>query len=469
MYLYYSPFKIEGNRLASLEGYSSDIFGIYLYNAAPGSIINKNDITNFNRTYQYPYSNMFGIALSYTSNAIISNNTISRMNNYGSYVYLNYYDYKLAGIYIEAGSSNTVINNSIRMNGVVGEYSESYPLFSAGLYVQNTASGTIIKNNIFRSEMARTYSVHKLYGIWLNSDNPMSLVSEINNNSYSANGATNIPAGYGTGIGQNYMKYTIFDWRDVTHQDQGSNMDNPVFLTVSNLHVNGAMIGNPKFIVPTYSTAYPYGTDMDGENRLQNSYMGADEVFPMLQVTQDIAANPSQSVYCNDEQVVILTANAAITGYGDNVARTGSPSISYNLYKDGQLLETMPIGERRFIRLVQADSGSYYMKIGLHNGAAQTSTVQLKVETPITITKQPDMYSDVCRDGALVTLYSQSTGTISSYQWQKLIDGLWVDLPAPEGTLPDYVKVMEDPDDAAGEYRLLVNGPGNSRPAPWRT
>ncbi len=103
-----------------------------------------------------------------------------------------------------------------------------------------------------------------------------------------------------------------------------------------------------------------------------------------------------------------------------------------------------------------SDAGSYRAVVTGTCGSLNSTTADLIVNTPISITQQPQFSAANACTGETTTLSMTATGTVSSYQWQKFDGATWQNISgATNSSLVFASLVLTD----AGSYRMLLNGP----------
>lgn len=455
IYLYYScqGAKITGNRIYNIKRTNgTNLAGIELYYYCANTIIDRNQIYGIYQEASGGWG-AYGINISTStgnSNITISNNFISDLHT------INYSGssttYNPFGIRITGGTNFKIYHNTIHLYGNQANVGSSASLSACLLFTTTGVTGTDLRNNIFYNELGSNISGSKMYAVYVPSGFTF---SNINYNDYYTSGSYGILGFYGAD------KTTLSDWRTSSGQDGYSINVQPYFLSNDDLHLTGQVIGDDRFLVPSISEIV---NDFDGEARRSTTTMGADEVKPIITSTA-ISFTPDQQVYCKDG-FVTLSTTPSISGYADGISRTVSnPIFEYSWLKNGNTISGATEQLYSLNPLQQTDSADYSCTIKFFGETYTTPSKNLKVESPILITQHPQN-SDICADlNPSIDLSSQSTGTILGWQWQKQdpISGNWIDIPG--ANQPNFSTPITNPQEAFGNYRVVIIGPGNCGPA----
>lgn len=128
---------------------------------------------------------------------------------------------------------------------------------------------------------------------------------------------------------------------------------------------------------------------------------------------------------------------------------------------DGELEEVLKaVNSNKFEPFVEKDNllnPDYYSVIVKVAGkTAESEKCKVTAEEAINITKEPAAQSQLCADSEASEIEVEATGTITGYQWQKEVDGLWEDL---DGETNKKLSVkLNDPKYGAGRYRVHIKG-----------
>lgn len=455
IYLYYScqGAKIIGNRIYNMKRTDgTNIAAIELYSYCSDAVIDRNQIYGIYQESSGGWG-AYGISIASStgnSNITISNNFISDLHT------MNYSatstTYNPFGIRILGGTNFKIYHNTVHLYGNQANVGSSASMSACLLITSTSVTGTDLRNNIFFNELGSSISGSKMYAIYVPSGYSF---STINYNDYYVSGTYGVLGYYGAD------KTNLSDWRTSSGQDGNSINVQPYFLSNDNLHLTGQNIGDSRFLVPAITGI---NNDFDGEARRSTTVMGADEVRPIITSTP-ISFNPDLAVYCTNGNVTMSTS-PSISGYVDGIIRTVSnPVFSYQWQKNSSDVAGATFQTFALNPLQQSDSANYDCIVSFFGESYTTPARNLKVESPIVITQHPQN-SDICADyNPTISLTSNSTGTILGWQWQKQDPntGSWVDIPGANQS--NYIAPITDPQSAAGNYRVLVIGPGNCGPS----
>lgn len=440
----YNIKRTDGTNLAGIElnTYCSDarivgnkIFGIYQESSGGWGAygININSSTG-------------------NSNILIANNMISDIHtmNYSS----SSTTYNPFGIRIVGGTNFKIYHNTVNFYGTQANVGSSASMSACLLITSTSVTGTDLRNNIFVNSLSSYISGSKMYAIYVPSGFTF---STINYNNYYVSGSYGILGYYGSD------KTTLTDWRNSSGGDANSINLQPAFISNDDLHLTGSVIGDNRFLAPALSLVT---SDFDNETRrTTNTVIGCDEVRPILSASP-VTLSPQQAIYCKDGSVRLSTS-ASVTGFLDGINRSfPTPSFSYQWQKNSVNITNATDQNLILSPLVQSDSANYSCVISFFGESTTTSDVLVRVESPIEIISHPQN-SSVCADlNPTINLTSNSTGTITGWQWQKRDPNnpnLWIDIPGATG--PNLIQPISDPQTATGFYRVVVLGPGNCGPS----
>lgn len=455
IYLYYScqGAKIIGNRIYNLKRTDgTNLAGVEIGSYCSDIVIDRNQIYGI---YQESTGGWgaWGInVLTSTgnSNIAITNNFISDLHT------MNYSatstTYNPFGIRIVGGTNFKIYHNTVHLYGNQANVGGSASMSACLLITSTAVTGTDLRNNIFYNELGSNVSGSKMYAIYVPSGYSF---STINYNDYFVSGSYGILGYYGGD------KTTLSDWRISSGQDGYSINVQPYFLSDNDLHLTAQTIGDSRFLVPSISTTQ---IDFDGETRRSTTLIGADEVIPLLSTTP-ITFTPNLNVYCKDGRVTMSTT-PSIVGYADGIDRTVSnPEFQFQWQKENLDISGASLQDYTIDPISQTDSANYQCVVYFFGETTTSAPRLLKVESPIVIIQHPQN-SDICADlNPTINLTSTSTGTIIGWQWQKQdpITNEWIDIPG--ANQQDYIASITNPQESAGNYRVVVIGPGNCGPA----
>jgi len=363
------------------------------------------------------------------------------------------------GIRIASGSNHKILFNTINMYGSQGGTNTTASL-TANILFTSLLTGMDIRGNVLHNSLEGVSGTNS-YNIFLFTTSSItSAFSNLNNNMYSVSGAAGKVGGYGTAVP--FIDATNLNaWRSMTGRDVNSVENKPSFVSDYDLHIQGTAIGNSNFMLARH---FDVLTDKDGETRNATTYYGADEVNPIFAITKQTGISPNKAVHCLNESVT-LSAEARITGYGDNVNRSGAPPITNQWFKDDAPVSGQTGTSFSINKLAFADIGKYYMRSTFMSQTLQTNDLNIQVQEPIAITKNLNSKIDVCNSNPLLELEVNATGTINGYQWEKLDPNTnqWKDIPGANQRI--YTILLANPQAAMGKYRARIMGPGNCGPA----
>ncbi|MBX3044739.1 MAG: immunoglobulin domain-containing protein [Candidatus Kapabacteria bacterium] len=463
----YAPYaQIRRNKIWNFNGGSNNtnyVIGIRIYSTGNvPTYIDGNDIYGMN--YQGTsicFAN--GIWIATGNYNEITNNKIADILT-TNYTYTSPTSYQAAGIRVQ-GSFTKILHNTIIMQGQMKYYSNStnYGGFAANIFFTSSYSGNDVRGNILHNSVTKASNATwhpQAYCIWYyTTANIGPYFTLLDHNVYSVGNGAKIGGNGTTTIPHPYQMFTLNQWQSYTNKDWNSKTGMPEFVdTKEDLHINGSSIGNSFYM---YGGIPEITYDGDGEMRNATTYYGADEVNAIFELAEDTKIAPSNAVHCV-EDVVTISANPDVTGFGDGVERSGLSAIDINWYKNGELISGAKSKNLTFNPVKMSDSARYFAT-GTFMGKTVTSTeTLLKVETPMSISYQPPT-SDVCTTSPELTLLAEATGTILGYQWEFMKKGTmnWVDVQGATSNVLELVIT----NDLVGDYRLRVMGPGNCGPA----
>ncbi len=271
---------ISGNTIHSLvSGVTSlntlNVVGIYYGSTTTGTtnIIERNTINRLSAAAANSNALISGITQGVgTTRLSIVNNMISL--GYDSSGAVSTGAHLITGIQKTAGSFNTTAYNTVAIggSGVASGTANSFAYRSAAIGVDT------LVNNIFVNTRSNSASGGNHYAISLNGNTTLT----INRNLY-----------FSAGIFGSYNatdRFSLTDWRISTGQDLQSVNTNVTFVSLTDLHLSGASLGDFTLAgmpLPAYT--------MDFDQQTRHAvfpYMGADENTPSLPVVLNaISAN----------------------------------------------------------------------------------------------------------------------------------------------------------------------------------
>lgn len=199
-----------------------------------------------------------------TSNILVSNNMVSNLLGDG---WSSAATDGIAGIRILGNTGNIkLLHNTVSLRG---NTNRSTATQSAAVYVAAGVTNLQARNNIFINGIENTLnSSAKAYAIASALTNPATV--DINYNNYFAFGTQAVFGFLGADV------TSLAAWKSTLVQDANSVSDSTSFVSLSDLHLTGASIGNPVYSCVVRNEV---PVDIDSNTRLSFTYMGADEVL----------------------------------------------------------------------------------------------------------------------------------------------------------------------------------------------
>lgn len=276
--------------------------GVYITGATKNGSILRNNMRDLTRT-QTNNQIFAGIALSSTetnANILVANNFILNVTGHGSGGgYLNGY-----GIIADNGGGYKIYHNTVSLNTNQPEGG-----FSAAFYVTANARALDVRNNIFANNQTNTATRRSAIMVVAQVSNINTIFTYLDYNDYYSNDRLGYVANVnsveqanwpGNGVQGNSgdnadYTYTLQAWKSVTGKDAHSVNVSPVFVSVSDLHINAYSAVNAGINnLGTPLTAVV--KDIDGQLRSTTTPdMGADEFGALSMPT---AGSPT-GIYCD--------------------------------------------------------------------------------------------------------------------------------------------------------------------------
>jgi hypothetical protein len=345
------------------------------------------------------------------------------------------------GLVASRVSNVMMYHNSIHLDG-----SGTTGAITCGLFCNPEVDDLEFKHNIIEMNLPATYPM----AVYVNpSTNPF---DEIDYNCYSVGATGTTYIGYFGGF-----QSTLSDWQDAIDDDDYTTTTEPTWVGDNDLHLSGTAINDSDFMVTKLTDV---GTDIDGEDRRATTYIGADEVIPVLGFTTDITTFATP--FC-DGEMIEMEGKAEVTGFEDGVSRSINPPIEYAWYQDGTLIDGATEDSYTIDPASEDNEGTYQMKATFSEVEVYSGESFVEVQQPIDITAQPPARADLCEGNSTLNISVEATGTIIGYQWQQEVNpGIWSDLEGQTAT--ELSMPIENAEDARGNYRVIVYGPGNCGP-----
>lgn len=205
--------------------------------------------------------------------------------------------------------------------------------------------------------------------------------------------------------------------------------------------------------------------------------IGADQVSTDVYISEFTKEVTNICAPGKGEMKVIATVGRFDDGIDRNIVGV-EPEFTYLWFKNGEPIDNKQIvkedangdGElddvlkvvnsNRFEPFVEKENldnpDLYSVKVKIGGKVVESEKCKVTAEEAINITKEPAAQSQLCADSEASVIEVEATGTITGYQWQKEVDGLWEDL-AGETNKKLSVK-LDDPKYGAGRYRVHIKG-----------
>ncbi len=316
---YCDGFTLSGNTIVNLK-VGSNARGIYCYTGSiNGSIIN-NVIDRITYTGTTGYGGK-GIDLdtSATSNIVVANNMISGLSGDG---WNNFTSDSIVGIRLLNSTGNVgLYYNSVYLSGNAPRSTQTY---SAALYIPSGAANITLINNIFQNEIVNaTTTTSKAYAIYSAAAN--TAFTTINNNDYFVSGTQGILGYLGADVS------SLSAWRTATGQDAASVFGDPLFTSVSDLHIQSTpaswaeskgqylalyptdIDGNPRWNSPGYSgtgTATDIGADEGNFTAVTPAVMPTAQPTNLVLVPGSTTVNGSFDAAVPPAEAYLVVASA---------------------------------------------------------------------------------------------------------------------------------------------------------------
>ncbi len=399
----------------------------------------------------------FGISASANAGLTFANNIIYDVNGNGT----GGASYPAAGFYLESGTGINIYHNTVYLTGDRSMASGTSSSVSApsGCVVINSAdvAGLDIRNNIFINNltMSNTGSSAKNYAIYTSGTSAQ--FTNINSNLYYANGT----ASY-LGYVSSADRITLTDLQTGFGQNVNSNNEEITFKSATDLHLDGASALDEDLLCEPIAIVT---TDMDGITRRTaagQAQMGADEVMPTIAFTQDLVNTDNFYCITNPPTEELLQVQAQLNGYADGIVRSSIPTFDYTWMENGVVIEDAT--ENTYNLLIENENrlGNIYQAVVTSFLNTLTSTAKtIRVEGAINIVTNPVESQLLCTDRGYIDIFARAAGTIDSYGWEKY-NTTTHDWTLLSGMIGETLRVeLENPLMGAGQYRMLVRGPGH--------
>lgn len=476
-----SETKIVNNKFDHIIGHFPEraVNGILVSRVNDQLEVKNNTFDNITNKLNTKVS-AISVVSSQTTNGLIADNIIHRIvgNGAGEETNTN------LGLEITDADGLKVFHNLVYLEGNRSEVgaaadAPAVSTYSAAIFVGDKAVNVDIRNNIFVNKLNHNEDNARVKCYAIVAENNNSFFN-LNNNAYFA-GGTNPTLGLNTD-----EKATIQEWSLAMGLDKKS-----VYRDINLIRKDGVKFGtidgdaamDDRLFVPAIAE-YPGTVDIHGNPRgTVKATVGIDEVIPTFQFTQQMPTEITEKCAPFEQA---LTVAVEVNGFSDGIEReiAGEPNFKYQWVRNGinvpntrEKVITVPADPEAEdqtpttkVVIDTVNSNSHLAKIETANMAepdvftvnvtlfdvTKTSDeCQVKAEGTIRITKQPVENSVLCSDSGVNRLTVGVIGTVSKYQWQKLIGNTWTDL---EGDNKSYLDVtLTNEKYGVGQYRVIIS------------
>jgi hypothetical protein len=403
--------------------------------ASSSPTIEKNQITGIQYTGTAGYGGK-GIYITTVTDGMISNNFISGISGDGWSI--STANDEVAGIKILSGSNIGIQYNTVIISGTVNTTSTTVRASAALLINTGATSGLQVRNNILMNSFVSSVSGSKAYALY--AQPAATAFTTINANDYYAGGTQAVLAYFGAD------RTTLSALQTATTQDANSitkEVTGFTNLATGDLHLTAIDTELVGVNIPGVTT------DFDGETR-RTPYMGADEVIPVITITQQPDRTATTCAGSNFSISTQATVTFGATISYQWIYRPSASAAWTNVVNDG-VVSGATTATLTFTGIETSDSGQYTAIIAA-NGKADTvysNTQDVTVYTPVTIISQPQ--STIACAGNTIVLSTTATGSITGYQWQK--DGTDI-----TGATSAQYTITNAQASNQGTYRLRITG-----------
>jgi hypothetical protein len=399
-----SAYTISNNSVTNVQNFTGSTTGqpngITVGTAAPSGTIERNKIqTVINRNTGTFGS--YGMFLGGGNNINVRNNFISGVNQVitGSASFLN-----CCGVYgmiVGSGTGHKIYNNTISLSGVLLGTSTA-DNSTAALFVTSTAlTGLDIRNNILADTMTGGTTTTGHISLALPASGTSAMNLTLNNNDYFSGATvgqsgiahvgttyTAVPAGPTTFAGlylaadfnagstspiANLRAYTSTLSAAGTN-DNASKVVDPQFVSATDLHI---LAGSPMVDAGDPSVT-GVGVDIDGQFRVGNPDIGADEPGGITPPANDISATAfvTPTNGSSVAQVVILSPQASFSNIG--TATQTSVNVQFTItgpggysYSNSQVIPSIIAGTSTTVTFASAPA---FVSTGAYSMSASVTT-----------------------------------------------------------------------------------------------
>jgi hypothetical protein len=186
------------------------------------------------------------------------------------------------------------------------------------------------------------------------------------------------------------------------------------------------VIGSPPFTYRWYKNNLPIGYGTDKDLPIFNATAN-DDAYYFCRISNNSYTTQSDTVKLNvltppviATQPISITTNPNTTIFF-NVSATGSTPIIYNWYKENTLVSSSINNLLYVFNSQLIDATNYYCVITNQVGSVTSNTVQLSLNTPLSVVSVPNNVT--LNSGQTLNVSLSCTGTIPiTAQWRK--DGI---------------------------------------------
>lgn len=455
--------KIENNKFCNIVNNRSErgCEAINLFNVNSNVSINNNHIDSIFSINNARASGIF-LASKGNTNITIFGNIIRRVLGNGSDGMLN------VGLMLNAGKKVSVYHNLVYLEGnrskIPGAKPATPALNSSSMAVMigDNAEEISMRNNIFVNNLEHDEENVNAKAYVIVAGKATSLI-DTDYNAYYAGGTNPMLAFFGDN------KPKIEDWRLVADSDKNSLYQEVKILEGKDIPF-GTLDGNSaiddKFNVPAID-GFENTRDIHGNPRPAfpgKVTIGVDQVLPTFDFEKQMPSEITEQCAPYTQK---LSVEVAVNGFSDGIKRefTKEGNFQYQWKKNGQNVPNIDPATQKAV-----NSNVYHAEITESNiakpdifmvnvslvGSTKTSDpCKIKAEGTIQDkTVYPEGPVVLCSDNGVAKFEVTAIGTVTGYQWQKLIDNTWTDL---EGDDKHFLVVsLQNEKYGIGKYRAKI-------------
>lgn len=331
-----------------------------------------------------------------------------------------------SGIYL-SGSEINLYHNTVNING---DESSSAVKIAGG-------EGIALINNLF---------INKGLGASLALDNSSSLSLSKNNNYYAAEENRT--------ISESGKNMSLSQWQGASGKDIASTEESVSFLEKMKaecvLSLESAL--SEKLLAPSIAEVRE---DIHGRERSAITQKGVDEAIPKYEIS-DL---PDKLNLCVPDTLK-LKIKANLLKFNDDIKRGESKKYphKYRYYwrENGVIVDSTSDTYYAQIKDEHRDKPiEYCVEVATHGQSKKSNLCEVYSERKIEIIKEPKELYELSEMNPEAIIDFEAVGTISGYQWQKLIKNKWVDL---SGESSSSLIVSADKHGAGIYHALLFDG-----------